>query len=59
MQKIYIKKMWKKKTKDEKKPKEIKNLIEYFYLFGVEPEAINFNRFDKKQEFLKKYFVNP
>ena len=51
--------MWKKKTKDEKKPKEIKNLIEYFYLFGVEPEAINFNRFDKKQEFLKKDFVNP
>jgi len=49
--------MWKKKAKEEKKP--YKNLIEYFYLFGVEPDAINLEKFDKEQNFLKKGFVNP
>ena len=51
--------MWKKKSKEEKKQKEIKNLIEYFYLFGIEPDSINPTKFDKNQEFLKKDFINP
>ena len=49
--------MSKKKQKEEKKP--YKNLIEYFYLFGVEPDAINIVKFDKDQNFLKKGFLNP
>ena len=51
--------MWKKKSKEEKKPRIHKNLIEYIYLFGVEPEAINIERFDSEQNYLKKGFVNP
>ena len=51
--------MWKKKTKEEKKTKTYSNLIEYFYLFGVEPEAINVDKFDKDQIFLQKGYLNP
>ena len=49
----------KKKTKEEKKPKTYSNLIEYFYLFGIEPDFINVDRFDKEQSFLNKGYVNP
>ena len=50
--------MWKKK-KEEKKPKTYKNLIEYFYLFGVDPDLINVEKFDKDEAFLQKGFLNP
>ena len=51
--------MWKKKTKEEKKPKKISNLIEYFYLFGIDPDVINVERFGKEQDFLKKGYYFP
>ena len=50
--------MWKKKSKEEKKPKIINNLIEYFYLFGIDPDLINVEKFDKEQKFLKKGYHN-
>ena len=50
--------MWKKK-KDEKKIKSYKNIIEYFYLFGVEPESINVDKFDKEQTYLNQGYINP
>ena len=51
--------MWKKKAKEEKKPKKISNLIEYFYLFGIDPDVINVDRFDKEQAFSKKGYYFP
>ena len=51
--------MWKKKAKEEKKQKVINNLIEYFYLFGIDPDVINVERFDKEQTFLKKGYYFP
>lgn len=41
--------------KEERKTKSYGNLIEYFYLFGIEPDSINVDRFnDKDQIYLKK-----
>ena len=54
--------MWKKKNKEEKKNKTYSNLIEYFYLFGVEPDSINVERMNKDQKdqtFLQKGYLNP
>ena len=51
--------MWKTKAKEEKKPKKIINLIEYFYLFGIDPDVINVERFDKEQAFLEKGYYFP
>lgn len=53
--------MWKKNKdkKEDKKPKAYKNLIDYFYLFGVDPDIINHERFDKEQSFLQKGYLSP
>jgi hypothetical protein len=50
--------MSKKKTKEERKSRS-QNLIEYFYLFGVEPDSINVDRFDKQKNYLQKGFLIP
>ena len=46
----------------EKGDKKVKsygiNLIEYFYLFGIEPDSVNVDRFDKEQNYLKRGNVN-
>ena len=45
--------------KEERKTKSYENLIEYFYLFGIEPDSINVDRFnDKDQIFLKKGYIS-
>ena len=44
--------------KDGKKDKTYNNLIEYFYLFGIEPDSINVERFDKEQTYLKQGYIN-
>ena len=51
--------MSKKKAKEEKKIKPHR-LIEYFYLFGVEPDMINVEKFDGKElNYLQKGFLIP
>ena len=46
--------------KDDKKVKSYGiNLIEYFYLFGIDPDSVNVDRFDKEQNYLKRGTVNP
>ena len=50
--------MW-KKNKEEKKPKTYKNLIEYFYLFGVDPDFINVEKFDKEETYLQRGYLIP
>jgi hypothetical protein len=46
----------------EKGDKKVKsygiNLIEYFYLFGIEPESVNVDIFDKEQNYLKRGNAN-
>ena len=45
--------------KEERKTKSYGNLIEYFYLFGIEPDSINVDRFnDKDQIYLKKGYLS-
>ena len=46
--------------KEERKTKSYGNLIEYFYLFGIEPDSINVDKFnDKDQIYLKKGYLSP
>jgi len=35
------------------------NLIEYFYLFGIDPDSVNVDRFDKDQNYLQRGNANP
>ena len=45
--------------KEERKTKSYDNLIEYFYLFGIEPDSINVEKFnDKDQIYLKRGYIN-
>ena len=46
--------------KEERKTKSYGKLIEYFYLFGIEPDIINVDRFnDKEQIYLKRGYLSP
>ena len=51
-------KLFNKKDKEEYKCTKYERLVEYFYVFGIEPESINIDHFDDEKAYLNKGFLN-
>ena len=51
--------MQRKKTREKILSDMHGNLIEYFYLFGIEPYSINFENFNENEKFLQVGFLRP
>ena len=51
-------KLFNKKDKEEFKCTKFERLVEYFYIFGIEPESINIDHFDDEESYLKKGFFS-